>query len=118
MVVSAREIANRKGMPVNLGIAYSAIWLVETLIPLHNSTMRPVNAIETRNLVRVKKSSTALHGGRRALADFHVTPPLGKSILYKLGDRQNAGRRRRDVAASATRFFCGNYARAVVIERV
>jgi hypothetical protein len=82
MAVSAREIASGKGMLVNLGIAYSAIWLVDTLIPLHNSTMRPVNAIETRNLVRVKKSRTALHGGRRALADFHVTPPLGKSILF------------------------------------
>ena len=105
MAVSAREIANRRGMPVNLGIAYSAIWLVETLIPLHNSTMRPVNAIETRSLVRVKKSRMALHGGRRALADFHVTPPLGNNILYKLGDRRNVGRRGWGVAASATRFF-------------
>lgn len=102
MAVSAREIAKQKR---NAGIAYSAIWLVETLIPLHNSIMRPVNAIETRSLVRVKRSRTVLHGGRRALADFHVTPPLGKSILYKLGGRKNAGRRGRDVAASATRFW-------------
>lgn len=118
MAVSAREIASGKGMPVNLGIAYSAIWLVDTLIPLHNSTMRPVNAIETRNLVRVKKSRTALHGGRRALADFHVTPPLGKSILFLTRRPSERWQKRMRCRCLGDEVFCGNYARAVVIERV
>lgn len=63
--------------------------------------MRPVNAVATRNLVRVKTTTIALHGGKRALADFHVTPPLGKNIVCDLGMRIEAGKEGRDVAASA-----------------
>ena len=53
---------------------------VDTLIPLHSRIITVVNAIEARNRVRVKRISSARHGGRRALADFHVIPPLGSSI--------------------------------------
>jgi hypothetical protein len=82
---------------------YSAIWLVETLIPLHSSIMRPVNATVTRNLVRVKTTRTALHGGKRALADFHVTPPLGRSILSGFVIRKETDEEERGAATSATR---------------
>jgi hypothetical protein len=87
---------------VTLEFAYSAIWLVETLIPLHSNIMRPVNAIATRNLVRVKTTKTALHCGKRALADFHVTPPLGRSILCSFEMRKETGKEGRDAVASAT----------------
>jgi hypothetical protein len=87
----------------DVGKTYSAIWLVETLIPLHSSIMRPVNAIATRNLVRVKTTRTAFHGGKRALADFHVTPPLGRSILSVFAIRNETGEEECGAAASAIR---------------
>ena len=71
----------RAGKAAILGIAYSDNWLVETMMPLHSNMMRPVKATAIRNLVRVTMTSTALQGGKRALADFHVTHPLGKSIV-------------------------------------
>ena len=50
-------------------------------MPCHNSTTRPARATKTRKRVLVRKWTTALDGGNRALADFHVTPPLGSSIV-------------------------------------
>jgi hypothetical protein len=86
-----------------LGIAYSDSWLVDTLMPLQRSMIRPVNAIATRNLVRVKTTRTAFHGGKRALADFHVTPPLGKSILYIIAVCRRYRKAGKDAAPSVTR---------------
>ena len=66
--------------------------------------MRPVNAIATRSLVRVKTTTIALHGGKRALADFHVTPPLGKNIVCDLGMRIKAGKEGRDATLGDEEF--------------
>lgn len=60
--------------------AYFDISRVDTVIPLHNKTISPVRATATRNRVRVKNINIAFHGGNLALADFQVTPPLGRSI--------------------------------------
>jgi hypothetical protein len=103
VIVSALEKRIRQGTRLVLENAYSAIWLVETLIPLHSNIIRPVNAIVIRNLVRVKTTRTALHGGRRALADFHVMPPLGRSILCVFRMCKETGKEERDAAALATR---------------
>jgi hypothetical protein len=62
---------------------YFDICCVDTLIPLHNRIIRPVKATATRNLVRVKNISVAFQGGKLALADFQVTPPLGRSMFAK-----------------------------------
>ena len=51
------------------------------LTPRHIRISKPVRATETRKRVRVSSTSTARHGGNRALADFQVTPPLGKSMV-------------------------------------
>ena len=112
----AREDPVRQGALVNLRIAYLVNWLVETMIPLHSNMMRPVNATATRNLVRVKTTRTALHGGKRALADFHVTPPLGNSILSISAVCRESRKEGKDAAASATRKL--DYASMMVIERV
>lgn len=55
----------------------------EVLIPRHNNTTTPERATKRRNRVRVRKLNIALEGGSRALADFQVTPPLGRSIVEK-----------------------------------
>lgn len=57
------------------------ISFVETNIPRHNSTIRPVNATETNSLVRVRKTRTAFHGGSRDLAAFQLTPPFGRIMV-------------------------------------
>jgi hypothetical protein len=43
----------------------------------------PANARHSKNRVRVKNTHIALVGGRFAFADFHVTPPLGRSMTTK-----------------------------------
>ncbi len=60
---------------------------VDTLMPLHNNIIRPVNATAARNLTFVRDTINALHGGNLAFADFHVTPPFGSNI----SDRRKAG---------------------------
>lgn len=44
---------------------------------------RPVMTSETRKRVRVRRTTSALHGGNLALADFHVIPPFGRSIVAR-----------------------------------
>src|SRR5271156_6113063 len=78
---ASQRVSNGNAGRGGLERSYFDISRVETLIPLHNSIMRPAKATATRNLVRVIKTRIALHGGIRALADFHVTPPLGRSIF-------------------------------------
>lgn len=53
----------------------------DLLIPLHNKINNPTIAIDTKKRVLVTSTKTALHGGSLALADFHVTPPLGRSMI-------------------------------------
>lgn len=50
-------------------------------MPRHSRIIRPVTATDTRKRGRVSKTTTARHGGNLARADFHVTPPLGSSIV-------------------------------------
>ena len=78
-------IRSRQSVPKDsaVGNPYFDICCVDTLIPLHNKIIRPVSATATRNLVRVKNIIMAFQGGNLDLADFQVTPPLGKSILKK-----------------------------------
>lgn len=54
---------------------------VDTLMPLHNNIINPVNTTAARNLAFVRYTMNALHGGSLAFADFHVTPPLGSNIF-------------------------------------
>jgi len=49
---------------------------------------------------------TALYGGRRALVDFQVTPPLGSSMA--LGSTSNAGRLTRSYPVSNSRDGTGD----------
>lgn len=56
----------------------------DKLKPLHSNTTKPVNATEIRNRGRVRKTRRALHGGNLDLADFHVTPPFGSSMVWVL----------------------------------
>jgi hypothetical protein len=67
------------------------ICCVDTLIPRHSKIIRPVNATATRNLVRVRNIIIAFQGGNLDLADFQVTPPLGRSIL-SIGEWKVVGR--------------------------
>jgi len=60
---------------------YFCISAADLLIPRHSRIIRPVTATEMRNRGRVRRTTTALHGGNLAFADFHVTPPLGSSIF-------------------------------------
>lgn len=53
----------------------------DLLIPRHNKIKMPVRAKDIKNRGRVRRTTTALQGGSRALVDFHVTPPLGRSIF-------------------------------------
>lgn len=64
-------------------IANLCISDAELLIPPHIKIMSPVNATAKRKRVLVIRCSIALEGGSRFLADFHVTPPLGRSIVQK-----------------------------------
>jgi hypothetical protein len=43
----------------------------------------PSSATDIKNRVRVRTTHIALAGGSLALADFHVTPPLGSNIATK-----------------------------------
>lgn len=61
--------------------AYLCISDADLLIPLHNRISKPAIATDTKKRVLVTSTRIALHGGNLALADFHVTPPLGRSIL-------------------------------------
>lgn len=61
--------------------SYLCISAADVLIPCHNKTTRPAKATNTRNLVLVRKCITARDGGSLDFADFHVTPPLGSSIV-------------------------------------
>lgn len=63
------------------GSSYFCISDADLLTPRHNRMIRPVTANETRKRVRVRRTRTARHGGRRDLADFQLTPPLGKSMM-------------------------------------
>lgn len=65
---------------VGEALTYLDIASVETLIPLHNNTINVVSAMTPNTLVRARNATNARHGGKRALADFQVTPPLGSSI--------------------------------------
>ncbi len=73
---------------------------VDTLIPLHNSIINPVNATAARNLTFVRYTINALHGGNLAFADFHVTPPFGSNI----SDRKKAGSELVESAGGTSRF--------------
>ena len=53
----------------------------DLVIPLHNKINIPAMVIDTKKRVLVTSTRIALHGGNLALADFHVTPPLGRSIF-------------------------------------
>lgn len=61
---------------------YFCISAADLLIPRHSRMIRPVTAMVMRKRVRVSRTTSALHGGNLALADFHVTPtpPLGRSM--------------------------------------
>jgi hypothetical protein len=50
------------------------------LTPRHSNKTIPASATHSRNRVRVRKTHIALVGGSCAFADFHVTPPLGRSM--------------------------------------
>jgi hypothetical protein len=63
-------------------LSHFDISLVDTMIPLHSSIINPVNATATRNLVLVKKTISARHGGSLDCADFQVVP-LGSNIVGK-----------------------------------
>lgn len=63
------------------GHRYLCISDADLLMPRQNRIIKPVRATDTRKRVLVTRNSTALHGGSLALADFHVTPPLGRSIF-------------------------------------
>lgn len=56
---------------------------VPTLIPLHNKMKTVVKAMTASTLVRMRKASSALHGGSLAFADFQFTPPFGNNILSR-----------------------------------
>lgn len=60
----------------------------DLLIPRHNKMIKPVMASEARNRVRVTRTSRARQGGSLALADFHVTPPLGSNIFRDEEERK------------------------------
>jgi hypothetical protein len=53
----------------------------DVLIPRHVNSIMPINETVRRNRVLVKKTHIALVGGSWALADFHVMPPLGRSMM-------------------------------------
>jgi hypothetical protein len=55
----------------------------DVLNPLQSSSTRPTSATDTRKRVRVRTTHIALKGGSLAFADFHVTPPLGRSIATR-----------------------------------
>ena len=79
----------------DLGVyTYFDISRVDTVIPLHNKTMRPVRATATRNRVRVKNINTAFQGGNLALADFQLTPPLGSSMMVVVPEEKKIYNRR------------------------
>jgi hypothetical protein len=61
----------------------------ELLIPRHNKTIRPVMARDIKKRVLVTRTRIARHGGNLALADFHVTPPFGSSILVDGSERRS-----------------------------
>lgn len=52
----------------------------DVLTPLHSNKTIPASATHSKNRVRVRKTHIALVGGSCAFADFHVTPPLGRSM--------------------------------------
>lgn len=62
-------------------VAYFCIPDADLLMPRHSRITRPVTATETKNRVRVRRMRTALNGGRPALADFQLTPPLGSNMF-------------------------------------
>lgn len=65
------------------------------MIPLHSSIINPANATATRNLVLVRKTIKARHGGSLDCADFQVVP-LGSNIVGKDIQKRvcrNGGRR-------------------------
>jgi hypothetical protein len=60
----------------------------------HVNNTIPSSATQSRNRVLVTKTHTALEGGNPPLADFHVTPPLGRSMMGAAGlvaKRRNEG---------------------------
>lgn len=59
------------------------ISVADVLTPLHSNKTIPANATHSKNRVRVRNTHIALVGGNCALADFHVTPPLGRSMATK-----------------------------------
>lgn len=63
------------------GTTHLCISEADLLIPRHIKISRPVMARVMRKRVRVRSTTSALHGGNLALADFHVIPPFGRSIF-------------------------------------
>lgn len=52
----------------------------DELTPLHNNNTIPAKATHNKNRVLVKKIHITRAGGKRDLAAFQLTPPLGRSI--------------------------------------
>lgn len=61
------------------------ISVADVLMPRHKSSMTPATATQSKNLVLVRKAHTALVGGRLALATFQLMPPLGRSMVKRVG---------------------------------
>lgn len=64
---------------------YLCISLADVLMPRHSNKITPTTAMVSRKRVLVKNTHTALVGGNCALADFHVMPPLGSSMMSASG---------------------------------
>lgn len=62
------------------------------LSPFHIKITMPVMAMNSRNLVRVRKFHIAREGGSRDLADFQVTPPLGSNMVLVWVSAQRASK--------------------------
>ena len=62
---------------------YLCISCDEERNPPHRITTMTTSATKVTVLDLFRNWKTALYGGRRALADFQVTPPLGSNIVEK-----------------------------------
>ncbi len=78
--IDASQSVSQQGSRMH-GCSYFDICCVDTLSPRHNKIIRPASATATSNLVLVRNIIIAFHGGNLDLADFQVTPPLGRSIV-------------------------------------
>lgn len=71
----------------------------------------PISAAPSSTLVWATNLHTARVGGNLALADFHVTPPLGKSILDQLSQRPVALQSLEEVGGIAIAQYAGRWMR-------